>query len=123
MICHNFEHALFNAFRDKLREAGPRPLGRGWHAPPPYVLGERIWRALANQTWVHTATGELYSCSFRYAGQLIADLCGFGDYLDWYCCTNYAAGNAPSDPGYIDDDILTGLAAYGWAPATEKVKP
>ena len=31
---------------------------------------------LANKTW---------SCSWRYAGGIIADMRGEGDYIDWYC--------------------------------------
>lgn len=31
---------------------------------------------LKDQTW---------SCTWRYAGGIVADLCGQGDYMDWYC--------------------------------------
>lgn len=36
----------------------------------------KVWPQLKNQTW---------SCSWRYAGGIVADLCGEGDYIDWYC--------------------------------------
>lgn len=29
--------------------------------------------------------GETYSCSWRYAGGIIADMIESGDYIDWYC--------------------------------------
>jgi hypothetical protein len=35
-----------------------------------------VWPQLKNQTW---------SCSWRYAGGIIADIVGRGDYMDWYC--------------------------------------
>ena len=35
-----------------------------------------VWPQLKNQTW---------SCSWRYAGGIIADMRGAGDYIDWYC--------------------------------------
>lgn len=35
-----------------------------------------VWPQLKNQTW---------SCSWRYAGGIIADMLGRGDYMDWYC--------------------------------------
>lgn len=35
-----------------------------------------VFPILANQTW---------SCSWRYAGGIIADMQGKGDYIDWYC--------------------------------------
>lgn len=35
-----------------------------------------VWPLLKNQHW---------SCSWRYAGGIIADMRGEGDYIDWYC--------------------------------------
>ena len=35
-----------------------------------------VWPTLKNQTW---------SVSWRYAGGIIADMQGKGDYIDWYC--------------------------------------
>lgn len=35
-----------------------------------------VWPQLKNQTW---------GCSWRYAGGIIADMRGKGDYIDWYC--------------------------------------
>lgn len=47
---------------------------------------------LKNQTW---------SCSWRYAGGIIADMRQEGDYIDWYC-------SGIRNDGYQDDlDIVT----------------
>ncbi len=35
-----------------------------------------VWPILIGKTW---------SCSWRHAGAIIADIRGEGDYLDWYC--------------------------------------
>ena len=35
-----------------------------------------VWPQLKNETW---------GCSWRYAGGIIADMRGSGDYMDWYC--------------------------------------
>jgi hypothetical protein len=35
-----------------------------------------VWQQLKKQTW---------SCSWRYAGGIVADMRGEGDYIDWYC--------------------------------------
>ena len=35
-----------------------------------------VWPTLKNQTW---------SCSWRHAGGIIADMREQGDYIDWYC--------------------------------------
>jgi hypothetical protein len=35
-----------------------------------------VWPILKNERW---------SASWRYAGGIVADMCGKGDYMDWYC--------------------------------------
>lgn len=37
---------------------------------------QEVWPILKNETW---------SCSWRYAGGIVADMRGEGDYVDWYC--------------------------------------
>lgn len=49
-----------------------------------------VWTVLKNQTW---------SCSWRYAGGIVADMRGEGDYMDWYC----------SGIQGMDDDQFQGL--------------
>jgi hypothetical protein len=51
---------------------------------------------LKNETW---------SCSWRYAGGIIAHMCKAGDYIDWYC----AGGE-----GSVTDQIRQDLKALGW---------
>ncbi len=51
-----------------------------------------VWPLLKGQTW---------GCSWRYAGGVIADMQGKGDYIDWYCS---GIKNGPTD------DELKGLA-------------
>ena len=37
---------------------------------------QEVWPILKDQVW---------SCSWRYAGGIVADMQGQGDYIDWYC--------------------------------------
>ena len=37
---------------------------------------QEVWSILKDQVW---------SCSWRYAGGIVADMRGEGDYIDWYC--------------------------------------
>jgi len=46
-----------------------------------------VWPILADQVW---------SCSWRYAGGIIADMREEGDYIDWYCSGIRDLGN-PSE--------------------------
>lgn len=51
---------------------------------------QNVYAALCNQDWQKNDVwpllkGETYSCSWRYAGGIVADMCETGDYMDWYC--------------------------------------
>ena len=48
---------------------------------------------LKNETW---------SCSWRYAGGIVADMQQKGDYIDWYC-----SGIKNGHPDDVDFDSLT----------------
>lgn len=37
-----------------------------------------------NETWP-VLSDQRWSCSWRYAGGIVADMCEQGDYIDWYC--------------------------------------
>jgi hypothetical protein len=72
-----------------------------------------LWPILQDQTW---------GCSWRYAGGIVADLRGQGDYLDWYCSgmNNYSLDLDPKDyPEYVAEGVVTqeveeDLAKLGW---------
>ena len=56
-----------------------------------------VWPLLKNQTW---------SASWRYAGGIIADMRGEGDYMDWYC--------SGIQGGATDDMSAEDQAKYNW---------
>jgi hypothetical protein len=73
---------------------------------------------LKNQEW---------SCSWRYAGGIVADMRQEGDYIDWYC-SGMGGGDEPDvyeqslpnryvPEGCITDEIRTDLQRLGWAVA------
>jgi hypothetical protein len=62
---------------------------------------------LKNQTW---------SCSWRYAGGIIADMRESGDYIDWYC-SGISDKDDPSGyvgEGTVTDEIRADLLELGW---------
>lgn len=79
---------------------------------------QEVWVVLKDQRW---------SCSWRYAGGIIADMRQEGDYLDWYC-SGIASSDEPNvndqestDPrkryvseSIVTDEIAADLAALGW---------
>ena len=73
----------------------------------------QVWPQLKNQTW---------SCSWRYAGGIVADMRGQGDYIDWYCSgIRGDVGIEGPDPfpdyvseGHVTDQIRQDLFSLGW---------
>lgn len=49
---------------------------------------------------------QRWSCSWRYAGGIIAEIKQRGDYLDWYCS---------GDEGVVDPEIREDLKKLCWA--------
>lgn len=81
-----------------------------------------VWTVLTDRTW---------SCSWRGAGGIVADIRGEGDYLDWYCSGMIQShpdddlGGADSLKGYVaegtvTDEIRQDLAQIGWIPAVDQ---
>lgn len=64
-----------------------------------------LYAALCNTTWRHVASGQIWHCSWRSAGGLVAGLRGEGDYLDWYCWGH---------EGELDEQVLLEIQAIGW---------
>jgi hypothetical protein len=69
---------------------------------------------------------ETWSCTWRYAGGIIADMREQGDYIDWYCSgIGDGLGNGDSDgtkgfvsEGTVTDEVADDLYTLGWV-ATE----
>ena len=54
------------------------------------VYAQNLYAAMCNRSFRKNdiwpqLKGETWSCSWRYAGGIIADMRGEGDYIDWYC--------------------------------------
>lgn len=71
------------------------------------IYAQNLYAALCNNVWQrqdpwYILQGKTWSCTWRHAGAIVADIMGSGDYLDWYC-----SGSMTSHP---DDDL--GTASY-----------
>lgn len=83
---------------------------------------QNIYAALCNMQWQKidvwpVLKDEHWSCSWRSAGGIVADLRGEGDYIDWYC-----SGMADKDDtgfvpeGAVTDEIREDFQRLGWQP-------
>jgi len=79
---------------------------------------QNVYAALCNIRWQPQEVwpvlqDEWWTCSWRRAGGIVADLLGRGDYLDWYC-----SGSAETDEyvreGIVTEEIEADFARIGW---------
>ena len=89
-------------------------------------IKREMWPILKDQRW---------SCSWRHAGGIIADMQEKGDYIDWYCSgirdtrtlsasemavlteqeqEAYKAGQGYVGEGFVTDEIENDLYKLGW---------
>ena len=103
------------------------------------VYAQNLYAALCNQRWqkreiIPILKDEYWTCTWRSAGGIVADLQGKGDYIDWYC-TGIGLGMLATEesdeipPGYVaegtvTDEVENDMYVLGWThsayPANEK---
>ena len=85
---------------------------------------QNLYAALCNNDFLNKENKQ-WSCSWRYAGGIVANIREEGDYIDWYCSgirnVHYSEeDNAPWDEqgfvgeGVVTDEIRADLLALGW---------
>lgn len=96
------------------------------------TYAQNVYAALCNQDWQRNDVwpllkGETYSCSWRYAGGIVADMIEQGDYIDWYC-SGIRGGDFPDaidvpyeqkkfvPEGNVTDEIREDFFKLGWIP-------
>jgi hypothetical protein len=86
----DFKSDLAKALGDKIKEDDD--------------VARSVYAALCNVDWEHEK-GTQFGCSWRHAGDIIAEIRERGDYLDWYCSGN---------EGVVDDAVAEAMALLGW---------
>jgi len=88
------------------------------------VYAQNLYAAMCNVTWQEQEPWEIlknqsWSCSWRYAGGIIANMRGKGDYMDLYCTGIGAQDDDWVSEGVVTDQIRADLARIGWHPLTD----
>ena len=90
---------------------------------------QNLYAAMCNMQWQKTEMwpvlkDELWHCSWRSSGGIVAGLRDEGDYLSWYC-SGIGEGLGNGDPdgtigyvpeGIVTDEIKADLGSLGWHP-------
>ena len=94
------------------------------------VYAQNLYAALCNIRWqkreiLPILKDQHWSCTWRSAGGIVADLQGRGDYIDWYCSgirdvsydeeeneASYTKGYVSE--GTVTDEIENDLYVLGW---------
>ena len=96
---------------------------------------QNLYAAMCNMDWQsrdfwQELKGQTWSCSWRHAGGIIADMQEKGDYIDWYCSgmgglsgynkdsetyEEWQARTKYVPEGCITDEIRNDLQQLGWA--------
>jgi hypothetical protein len=105
------------------------------------TYAQNLYAALCNNDFIKKDTLELllentWSCSWRYAGGIIADMLEEGDYIDWYCSGSRLITTEDGAPGheitdvkkrqYVSESMITkeisgDLDRLGWLVATKNL--
>jgi len=90
------------------------------------TYAQNLYAAMCNNGFIKLAVipilkNQEWSCSWRYAGGIVADMRQEGDYIDWYCSGIRNKDGSERDlyvgEGCITDEIRNDLQRLGWAVA------
>jgi hypothetical protein len=96
---------------------------------------QNLYAALCNnefqrQDIMPVLRDDRWSCTWRYAGGIIADMREQGDYIDWYCSgMGSGLGNGDEDgtKGYVSESVVTDevradLLRLGWTVCDDRLE-
>jgi len=92
------------------------------------TYSQNLYAAMCNNEFmkldvIPILKGEVWGCSWRHAGGIIADMRQEGDYIDWYCSGIRNDGdpdNGSVPESVVTDEIREDLKRLGWIVVEDK---
>ena len=74
---------------------------------------QNLYAAMCNNLFYKN--NEEWSCSWRYAGGVLADIRNVGEsYIDWYCSGIGSSHDGYVGESFVTDEIRSDLLELGW---------
>lgn len=82
-----------------------------WDKCRSQVYAQNLYAAMCNIRWqkrdiIPILKDEYWTCTWRSAGGIVADLRGEGDYIDWYC-SGMRGDEEPHSNGFVPEGTVT----------------
>lgn len=87
------------------------------------IYAQNLYAALCNNRFFKNE--EEWTCSWRYAGDIVSHLAGGNNYMDYYCSGVAAGRNGYVGEGEVTSEITNDLLNLGWThkPYEPRLKP
>jgi len=80
-----------------------------------YKYAQNLYAALCNNAFYKTKEETPWTCSWRYAGGILARMVGEGDYIDYYCSGIAREDRKDMVPeGVVTKEVAQDLKELGW---------
>jgi hypothetical protein len=89
------------------------------------VYAQNLYAAICNREFMKNDVfpilkEKFWSCTWRYAAGIVANMCEKGDYLDWYASNAKEHNDYYVSEGEVTDEIKEDLFKLGWLVLDER---
>lgn len=76
------------------------------------TYSQNLYAALCNNRFFHN--DKEWTCSWRYAGEIVSQINGSNDYMDYYCSGMWDGKEGFVTESVVTDELRNDLLSLGW---------